>query len=61
MENFQQNFQGTVALCKEYLMAKTKVELEQYNQHCQECYEEKNLRPLPLLSQEFSEADKIIA
>ena len=40
MENLQSNFQGTVGLCENCLHAKTKVELEQYDQYCQECYEE---------------------
>ena len=40
MENLQRNFQGTVGLCKNCLHAKTKAELEQYDQYCQECYDE---------------------
>ncbi|CAG8639914.1 4468_t:CDS:1, partial [Cetraspora pellucida] len=40
IENLQSNFQGTVRFCENCLHAKTKVELEQYNQYCQECYEE---------------------
>ncbi|CAG8751728.1 3832_t:CDS:1, partial [Cetraspora pellucida] len=34
------NFQGTVGLCENCLHAKTKVELKQYDQYCQECYKE---------------------
>jgi hypothetical protein len=40
MENLQKNFQGTVGLCQNCLMAKKKTELEQYEAYCQECYEE---------------------
>ena len=40
MENLQKNFQGTVRLCQNCLIAKKKTELEQYETYCQECYEE---------------------
>jgi hypothetical protein len=36
MQNLQKNFQGTVGLCKNCLMAKAKTELAQYDQYCQE-------------------------
>ena len=45
MENLQRNFQGTVGLCKECIMAKKNTELEQFNSYCEECY--KALHPPP--------------
>ena len=40
IENLKANFNGTVALCSECLMAKHRTELEQYKDQCKECYEE---------------------
>ena len=45
MENLQRNFQGTVGLCKECIMAKKNTELEQFDSYCEECYEA--FHPLP--------------
>ena len=40
MQNLQRQFQGTVALCENCLLAKKRTELEQYNHLCKECYKE---------------------
>jgi hypothetical protein len=47
MENLQRNFQGTVGLCKECIMAKKNTELEQFDSYCEECYEALHPPPDP--------------
>ena len=47
MQNLQRQFQETVALCKNCLLAKKRTELEQYNHLCKECYEEAQPPTLP--------------
>jgi hypothetical protein len=45
MENLQRNFQETVGLCRNCLMAKAKTKLEQCDQYCQECHDELHQSP----------------
>src|SRR5205807_3045793 len=47
LENLQKNFNNKVALCKSCFISKQKEELEQYEEYCQECYDELNPIPEP--------------
>ena len=47
LENLQKNFNNKVALCKSCFMLKQKEELEQYEEYCQEYYDELNPTPEP--------------
>jgi len=47
LENLQKNFNNKVALCKSCFMPKQKEKLEQYEEYCQECYDELNPTPEP--------------
>ena len=47
LENLQKNFNNKVALCKSCFMPKQKEELEQYEEYCQEYYDELNPTPEP--------------
>src|SRR5207248_10111738 len=47
LENLQKNFNNKVALYKSCFMPKQKEELEQYEEYCQECYDELNSTPEP--------------
>lgn len=52
IENLQRNFSNTVALCKSCFMPRHKTELEQYNEYCQECYNELYPEPEPEVIEE---------
>src|SRR5437588_4507121 len=47
LENLQKNFNNKVAFCKSCFIPKQKAELEQYEEYCQECYDELNPTPEP--------------